>query len=214
MRVAAIAALLLLAASVRAVELALDPQAVLEAIRVSQTGLDRERAALHAPYRLAVNRAPVDYIDVITPFRRVMLAAEQRRQLAERPISQREALELLATSSGIIDLVVDLTFNPLHTFVRVPDYEVRLLPPGGRPITPRNLDRVPRFGPRVAGTVVPLPGTPATTTGARTSQPMLGGTVIAAFDGFALDRNGTYQVMVTENGKDVAQTRLELKTLR
>jgi hypothetical protein len=114
----------------------------------------------------------------------------------------------------VIDLVVELTFNPMHTFVRVPDYEVRLAPPSGRVIEPRNLDRVPRFGPRVEGTVMPLPGVSSTTGALRTTQPMLGGSVIAAFDGFALDANGTYDVVVAERGKELARTRLLLKNVR
>jgi hypothetical protein len=43
---------------------------------------------------------------------------------------------------------------------------------------------------------------------------VLGGTVIASFDGNALDPNGVYDVVVSEPGKEGVRTRLDLRTVR
>lgn len=206
--------LLLLTGSLSALELSLDPRAITEALRIGQSRLDREREAFHAPYRLLVNVAPIDYIDIVTPFRRVALASEQRMRLGDRSLSQRQAMDLLATAPTLIDVVVELTFHPMHALVRVPDYQVRLIAPAGAmPIEPHGTDLVPRFGPRLDAMPVPLPGAPTIGT-PRTAQPMLGGSVIAAFDGATLDAKGVYAVVVLEKGKELARARLDLTKLR
>lgn len=205
--------LIVMAATVSALDLSLDPNAITDALRIGQSRLDREREAFHAPYRLVVSVPPIDYIDVVTPFRRVALASEQRMRLGERSLSQRQAMELVATTPGVIDIVVQLTFHPMHALVRVPEYEVRLIPPGGKPIAPRRMDHVPRFGPRLEGMPVPLPWTPTIGT-PLSAQPMLGGSVIAVFDGLTLDVKTAYQVVVLEKGKELARTRLELGKVR
>jgi hypothetical protein len=212
-RCAPLCLLLLTAVTGTALELTLAPAAITDALRIGQSRLDRERDAFHAPYRLAVNVPPIDYIDIVTPFRRVVLAAEQRMRLGERSLSQRQVMELLATTPGLIEVAVQLTFHPMHALVRVPDYQVRLLSPAGKPIEPRSIDLVPRFGPRLDNMPVPLPGVP-TNGAARTAQPMLGGSVVAAFDGTTLDVKIVYQVAVLEQGKELARTRLELTKLR
>jgi hypothetical protein len=205
--------LLLTGATVAALEPSLDPAAITDALRIGQSRLDREREAFHAPYRLAVSVPPIDYIDVVTPFRRVALASEQRMRLGDRSLSQRQAMELLAATPGLIEVVVQLTFHPMHALVRVPDYQVRLIAASGGSIEPRGIDLVPRFGPRLDNMPVPLPGAPVN--GApRTAQPMLGGSAIAAFDGLTLDATGAYQVVVLEKGKELARARLDLGKVR
>ena len=55
----------------------------------------RERTQFHAPYRVRVTQPPVDWIDVITPFHRVELAAETNARSGGRIFGQREAIEAL-----------------------------------------------------------------------------------------------------------------------
>ena len=43
---------------------------------------------------------------------------------------------------------------------------------------------------------------------------MLGGSVVASFDGAALDPRGTYVVLIRESGKDVAKATVDLARLR
>lgn len=203
---------LVLAATVSAFDPILDPARIQQALSIGGSRLERDRTTFHAPYRLPVDRAPIDYIDIVTPFRRLALAAEQRMRLGDRSLSQRQAMELLDSAPGVLDVLVELTFHPMHALVRVPEYEVRLLPPAGKPIAPRSTDRVPRFGPRLEGSTVPLPGVSGS--GRRIAQPMLGGTAIASFDGLTLNASAVYDVVVMEKGKELARARLELGKLR
>src|SRR5512139_2926467 len=75
---AALALFLLLEPAARAFELTLDTRALDDAIRIGLSRLESDRTTFHQPYRIEVGRAPVDWIDIITPFRRVVLEAETR----------------------------------------------------------------------------------------------------------------------------------------
>jgi hypothetical protein len=205
--------LLLAATSSAAFELTLDRRAIEQAIGIGKSHIERDRVQLHAAYRLAVSRAPIDYIDVVTPFRRVVLAAEVSAQTGDRSFGQRQALELLAVAPGQVDFWIELTFHPLNVYVGVPEYEVVLVAGDGTAIRPRNLDRVPRFGPRIQGPPLPYPA-PIGGLIQRRSEPMLGGTVIASFDGRLLDQAAAYDVVVSEEGKEIAKARVPLSAMR
>jgi hypothetical protein len=183
-----------------------------EAILLGQTRIDADRARFHAPYRLPVNQAPVDYVDVITPFRRVALSADEQARFGNRSFGQRQALELLTAADGQFDFLVELTFHPLNTFVTMPAYDVAVVR-GGIRIAPSTLDRQPRFGTRVEGLppAVPVPGGRVPTRGA---QPMLGGSVIARFPGDAIDAAGVQDLVVSEQGRELARVRIDLGRLR
>jgi hypothetical protein len=191
----------------------LDPRDVTEAVAIGQSRADRDRARFHLPYRLLVDRAPIDFIDVITPFRRVVLATEERRRTGDRPLTQRDGLALVTAMGGRLQLYVEMTFHPLNTFVGVPSYVVALVPAGstGPAVPPLELERIPRMGPRLEGSP---PGAPSPSAPSRRQEPVLGGTVIASFDGNALDPNGVYDVVVSEPGKEGVRTRLDLRTVR
>jgi hypothetical protein len=45
-------------------------------------------------------------------------------------------------------------------------------------------------------------------------QPMLGGTLIAQFPVDALDANGRYEIVITDGGKDVSRSGLDLGKIR
>ena len=93
----------------------------------------------------------------------------------------------------------------MYTSRGLPDYTVQLVPAGGAtaaPIEPRDLQRFPRYGARVEGLPLPTRGAPAMP---RTSQPILGGTVDAQFDGRLLNRGGVDEVVVREAGKEIGR---------
>jgi hypothetical protein len=189
----------------------LDPAAVGEAIALGQSSGDRERARFHATYRLVVNKAPVDYVEVITPFRRIVLAAQSRAQAGNRLFGQRQAFDILAAAPPTVELVVELTFHPLNTFVGVPDYSVVLLERGVPPIRPRGIDRIPRHGPRIEG--APLPDPTSVQLPGR-NMPLVGGTLIARFDAQLLSPSGLYEVVIEEAGKELGRVRADLSRLR
>lgn len=211
--VVVVAILAALTAAVSAFEPALDPRSLSEAIDLGQSRIDDVRSRFHAAYHIDVMQAPVDYIEVVTPFRRIALDAEARTRAGERLYGQREALATLADNPSRLDIVVELTFHPLNNYVGVPAFTVALMAPGGKAIEPRTIGRVPRFGPRLSGTPLPYPYV-ANSAAPQGSQPLLGGSIIAAFDGAALDARGTYLAVIRESGKDVAKATVDLARLR
>jgi hypothetical protein len=180
-------------------EQALDPRLIGDAIAIGQSRIEAVRTRYHQPYRIQVARPPIDDIEIVTSFRRVVLLAEERVQAGNRLFGQREALSALGDRSMLVEVLVGMTFHPLNVLVGVPEYEVELATasPGAR-ISPRSISRVPRFG-------FPLPGG---------SQPLVGGTIAASFGAAALNPHGVYDVVVSEKGKELARTRVNLGQLR
>jgi hypothetical protein len=212
-RLAVVCCLLGATASPSAIQSVLDRRAIEEAILIGQSRFDAERARFHNGYRIAVSRPPVDWIDVITPFHRVALAAEARARLGDRVFGQREASAALNTAPNVIDLVVELTFHPLNTFVGVPAYDVTLSRASGTPIKAQYINRYPRFGPRtdVNGPALPNPNAaPVLGNG----QPMLGGTVVVQFAADAIEPNGRYDIVITDGGKELVRTGVDLGRMR
>jgi hypothetical protein len=205
----AVVLVLATAAATGAVELIVSPRALTEALDIGHSRIESLRTRFHQPYRLIVARPPVDEIHVITPFRRVALAAESRARLGERLFGQREARATLAEAPEQIDLLIELTFHPQNTFIGVPPYQVRLLPVAAttRPAEPRDVSYVPRFGPRIGGM-------PPMTTPPVAGQPLTGGTIVVQLDGRAIDADGLYDVLVLDGTKELARARVDLKALR
>jgi hypothetical protein len=201
--------------SASAFQLTLDRRAIEEAIYAGQSRIESQRTRFHAPYRVRVAQPPVDWIDVVTPFHRVELAAEANARKGGAQFGQRQALEVLGDAPDQIDLLIELTFHPLNTFVGVPAFQIELVAPEGERVAPRQLDRYPRFGPRLdsSGPVFPAPNAAAAFGG---GQPVLGGTLIAAFDGTRLEPKGRYEVVVMDgNGKnELARATLDLARMR
>jgi hypothetical protein len=211
-RPALVLIILLLAAMPHAAQRTLALSEIDEAIRTGQTRILADRAKFHFPYRILVNQAPVDYVEVITPYRRVVLAADERAQIGDRSFGQRQALDLLGTAGGQFDFVIELTLHPLNTYVGIPPYDVMLLRDGAR-LMPAALDRQPRFGARVEGFPPALP-TPGGRIATGRAQPILGGTLTARFTGDAIDPSGVMTLIVSEQGKELARTPIDLGPLR
>jgi hypothetical protein len=206
----AVIACLLLVHTAAAMQTTLDSNAVNEALTFGRSRSERDRARFHAPYRLVVNGAPVDFIEVITPFRRLVLEAESRALIGDRSFGQRQALEWLGSGPPTLEVMVEMTFHPLHTFVGVPAYGLALVARGGPAVQPRSIDRLPRHGPRVEGAPRPTPrATPIPT-----DEPMLGGAMIGHFDAQLLDPTGEYDIVVDDGGKELARARADLKRMR
>ncbi len=217
-RLAAVSVMVaLLTTPARGVELHLDAQSIGRALALGQTAFVADLDRFHQPYRVDVKTAPVDYVEIVTPFRRIVLTAQAHSRAGDRRFGQREALEIEAAAPRQIDLFAELTFHPLNAFVLVPSYRIRVLPSSGGTLDPRNVNGMPRYGPRVDGGLVPytptpLPGGPLP---GRT-QPMLGATIVASFDGETLTRacDRRCDLVIEEEGKTRVQVPLSLASLR
>lgn len=193
-----------------AVQTQVDYDAIDEALALAQRGSDTARARFHDAYRLITARAPIDYLEVVSPFRRIVIAAQQQAEAGNRSFGQRQALETLRNAGPQLDVYVEMTFNPLNTYIGVPDYDVVLVGRNAR-VRPRSLDRLSRWTPRVDG----LPAAvPSGGSGPPRGRPILGATLIARFDLQSIDPEGSYDVIVSERGDALATVRLDLGKLR
>ena len=189
----------------------LDLRAIDDAIAIG-LARDAARAQFHRPYRIPLNRPPFDFIDLVTPFRRMVLLAEERAQAGGR-LLQRDALDALAAHGTGVQLRVELIFHPQNTYVGVPPYVVRLAEVSSPPhISARGIQLIPRFTPQVGPpAATPYPAGPVLPSG---GQPVLGGLVIADFDAAALDPEGVYDIVVEEGEKELVRVAVDLGALR
>ena len=193
------------------VEPALGVRLIDEAIGIGDSRIQAVRVRFHRPYRIPIASPPIDYVDVVTPFRRVVLLAEERASAGGR-LLQREAFALLENRSPQLELRVEATFHPLNAFAGVPAYDVLLRTDAADlPIDPMRIDLVPRFGSRIEGRPA---GAPAGGLAASPSQPLLGGTLIATFGTDGLNLTGIYEVVVSDDGKELARATIDLGTMR
>ena len=207
-------ALLLAGNAVSGLETTISPRLIDEALTLGLSRIESVHTRFHQPYRLQVARPPFDYIDVVTPFRRVVLNTEERTNLGIRGVTNREAADALGTGSGVVEIRVEMTFHPQNVFIGVPGYDVALTvaSPTAR-LLPRDVTRIPRFGARLETS--PLRAPP----GARPNQsgggmPLTGGTMVATFPIGTLNAAGAYDVVVSEMGKELARVRVNFAALR
>ena len=192
----------------------------MEAVALGQSAFDTDKVLFHRPYHFDAARAPLDMVDVVTPFRRVVIAAELRARAGDRRFGQREALALVDKFPGQVSVHAEFTFHPLNTFVLVPAYRVVWVTQRGVRIEPANLDAAPRYFARRGNDSLPLPpefagrGTPGVP---GRSQPMLGATVVAFFNGASLERKDdpVRVVVIEEAGQgELARLPVDLARLR
>jgi hypothetical protein len=204
----------LITTAVAAYERTPDLRAIDEAVALGQSRDEAVRHRFHQPYRISIGRPPLDYIDLVTPFRRVELAVEERARLGDRLFRQRDALTALSEHGDDLQIFVELSFHPQNTYVGVPTYIVTLTPldvPAR--IESRGQQRIPRFGPRLGGggTPLPYPIAPSLPSG---GEPLTGGTLIVTFDGQRLDPSAMYEVVIEESGKELSRVKIDLARLR
>jgi hypothetical protein len=200
----------LAAAPMTSVQTSLDLPAVNEALLFLRTATVAEQAQFNRPYRVVVGKVPVDYIEVITPYRRIVLTGLARRS-AGATLAQREALELLKEPSNTLDISVELTFSPLNTFIGVPDYTVTLVTADARRVAPLETFRSARWTAR-------LEGPPSATPGATGPRPrggtMVGATIVGRFALVSLNGSGNYEVDTAVTGEPVVRASIALAGMR
>ncbi|HEY6506606.1 MAG TPA: hypothetical protein VIY56_01250 [Vicinamibacterales bacterium] len=217
------ALLLLLTActTLQAVQLDLEPRTVVEAVALGQSAFDNDKVLFHRPYHFDVARAPLDVVDVVTPYRRVVIQSELRARTGDRRYGQREAQALVDKYPGQVSVHAEFTFHPLNTFVLVPAYRVVWVTSRGVRIEPATFDAAPRYFVRTGSDSLPVPpefsgrATPPGQTGR--SQPLLGATVVAFFNGATLERkDDPVRAVVIEEASqgELARLPIDLARLR
>lgn len=203
-------------------ELDLTPDGIQRAIDQARSATTRSRAAFHAPYVRRVDQTPVRMISLVSEYRRVVLAAEERLRLGDRLFGVRDGAEVVAPWRGSLEVVAELQFHPQHVLLNVPPYDILVWPEPvdarRAPMIPQSTDRVPAWGVRVEPTDPddwafwwPYPATPGVAGG---GQPLSGAWIRARFDARALARTSALTVLVKEGVRTVATAGFRLDTLR
>jgi hypothetical protein len=209
-RVAAVmTAIALCSATPGAVQMPIDYAAIDDALALAR-GSATTRARYHDAYRLTAARMPIDYVDIVTPFRRVVIAAQLQADSGNRSFGQRQALELLRAAGAKLDVRVEMTFHPQNNLLGVPAYAVFLA--GRGTALPISVDRLSRWTPRVDGLPPALPAGGGS--GPSRGMPLLGGTLVAQFDLESIDPGGSYDIVIGDAASELARVRLDLKRLR
>jgi hypothetical protein len=203
------------------VELDITPQLALEAVTLGQAGLGGGRSAFHAPYRLGGLKPPLDSVEIVTPFRRVEIAAELRARVGDRRFGQREGLAVAAAHPGQISVHAEFTFHPQNTYALVPQYRMVWMTRTGERIEPANTESAPRFAARTGGDALPVPLelAPGAAIGQRpgTGSPLLGATVVTYFGGrrVADPQDPGVELLIEEAGRgELARLPIDVLMLR
>lgn len=105
---------------------------VARALNIANAG-DAQRASFHAPYIMNVADAAIEQLEVITEFRRFVLAAEEETKKGNWMLSRggydpkgRSLKDILRPTAGQVSIRVRLRFHPLNVYVTVPPIDVLL----------------------------------------------------------------------------------------
>jgi hypothetical protein len=199
------------ATALAGVQTNVDLPAIDEALTLIRSGSASELARFNEPYRVKVEKAPVDYLEVVTPFRRIVLAGTAKVAVGDRSFGQRQAIESLSEGGDRLDVYAELTLSPLNTYIGVPDYVVALIDRAGTRIEATGTTRLSRWTPRLPGPPAVAPfQTPTTPRG----SPLIGATVIAGFDLKMLAPAATYDVIVELGKEELAREGIALGGMR
>ncbi len=156
------------------------------------------RQRFHDQYVVRLGDPILEQLEIVTEFRRVVLATEDHVRLADAAWGARQAEEMLRSRRGTISLVLRVAFSPRNVYREMPRFALVLYArPEARPpgrLEPLDLIETPRY---VSGQPAP-PGTP-----------ILGGMVEAIFDARALDPRGVYLAGIALEGRELRRVELD-----
>ncbi len=205
-RALAVAALALLAAIAPTAawfDASIDAAAVDQAIALGRTPGSPDLSRFHQQYVIGLGGPMLDRLEIITEFRRVVLATEEHARLADIGWGARDAERMLRPWRDKITLVLHVTFPPNNTYREMPPLGIVLYarPGSGGPgrMEPIDLRATPRY----------ISGQPAPA-----GTPILGGRVDATFDARALDPHGIYLAGIDMDRREVRRVEVNFARVR
>jgi hypothetical protein len=182
--------------AIAAIDLEISPADVDRALSIGRS--ENEAAAFHRPYVHEIDRTvdsiTVRQVDVLTPLRRVVQYAEQRRRIGDHVVSRVDAESVLKPWRTKVAVVTTVRFHPQNILTSVPPIEVAVRDP-------------------VLNTNVPaldMARKAITQTG--TTRPILGAAIETVFDA-GLVATLTTDVVVSLNGKELARTAVDFRRI-
>lgn len=190
--------------AVAAVNVSLTPTDTRRALKVAGE-TDAARTKFHAPYVITVKHQVVRVLEVLTEFRRTVTAAENARRRGDWAVAQgahsldgRGVEDTVKPWRGKVTITATLQFDPLHTYVTVPNCEVMM---GGMPVL-ASLERRTN----------PLSSLPYSSRGVTTTA-LVGATIEADFDSAAVGETSRSAVVMCE-GRDLVRVDIDFSQIQ
>lgn len=217
LQVGLVVAALAASAGIAAFERNIDDTALDEAIRFARHATEDQRNAFHRRYVFPAGPPPVTSISLVTEFRRVVLAAEERVRFGDHMWSVREARSLLQPFVNTLEIVADLDYHPQNAYATLPRYQVRIVPKEGPEVVASSVNATPKVG--IVSVPSPssppyYPFPPPSAPVGPGGQPLFGAWVQSLFDATRLDPRAVVLVVVSEEGQDLARVPVDLGSVR
>jgi hypothetical protein len=177
------------------IDLEISPADVDRALTIGRKP-ETETASFHAPYirpfEQTVDGVTVRQVEVITPYRRIVQFAEQRRRLGDYVVSRADVDPILAPWRTRVSLLATVRFHPQNILTSIPPIDIVVRDP-------------------VLGTNVPsLDVSRKAIMSAGTTRPILGATIDVVFDaGLIATLNS--EVIVSLRGKELVKTTIDFR---
>ncbi len=187
-----------------------------DALAVARSANEASRRVFHREYYFQAGPPPVTSINVVTAFRRVVLAAEERLRLGDRLWGLREGREVVRSFRNRLDIVADLNFHPQNAYAVVPAFEIVVVPKDGPEIAPLQTTRTAKYSllPAPPSDLLFYPYPPPTIPVGPSADAILGAWVVASLDALAVDPKAYVVVIVREGGKDVSRVAVDFSRVR
>lgn len=142
----AIAVIASITSAASALTITLTSSDVERALAVARAS-DAEHARFHDRYIVPVGKPDVERFEILTEFRRLVLAGEARRDNWLFLHSVTQAHDAVREWVGEVSVTSRVRFHPQNALVEVPDYEVTVESlPSGAPLEPLKAARTPIYG--------------------------------------------------------------------
>ena len=127
-----LAALLFVRVPVAGLTEVLTDRDIAQALNIAN-GSEASRGLFHAPYRVAVDDPLVEHLEIITEFRRFVLAAEDQVKNGNWMMARggydtkgRTLKDLLRAHTGRVSIRAQLRFHPHNNYATLPPFDILL----------------------------------------------------------------------------------------
>jgi len=195
--VLALASALVLRAELSAIILQPTAKDVERALKLAQAR-DAPRAEFHKPYIVHPDHPLLEQLEVITEYRRYVMATEEQLRMGNWLFAQsaQRAQEKLASWRGRLTVAARLRFHPQNTLIGLPPYELAIANPD---LAPLELTRTP-INAMLSGRRNDL------------HAPLIGATLEAVFDAAVIGQTAR-PVILSLNGQPVASVIFDFSKL-
>ena len=197
-----VAALLFAQAPIAAVTEVMTDSDIARALNIAN-GSDATRALFHAPYLVAVDAPVIEHLEIITEFRRFVLAAEDQLKAGNWMMARggfdpkgRTLRDLLRPLGGQVSIRARLRFHPQNNYVTLPAFDILL---GDPTLLAINALRTPH--------ITPATGEPGT-------RDVINGATIEVFYNAPTIDDRLLPVRLISEGKEVARVSVDFSRVQ